>query len=171
MGKGGRPRKYDPIADDISYAIKDMENENAKSLIQKNQIDILDGEARTPLIYSAFSNNVEILEWLLDHDADINHQDRRGWSALHAAAQEGNNHIIELLLKAGANPNLTDSYGNGPLWIATLNAKGVETIPNLLLSAGADSEHKNNAGRSPTDMKNVMASNRKLMADKNETKA
>ncbi len=160
MGKGGRPRKYDPIADDISFAIDEMENVEVKKLINQSQIDVLDGEARTPLIYSAFSNNVEILEWLIDNDANINHQDRGGWCALHAAAQEGHLQIVELLLNRGANPNLIDSYGNGPLWTATMNAKGDETIPNLLIDAGSDANHKNNAGRSPTDIKNTMCYSR-----------
>jgi len=165
VAKGGRPRKYDPIADDISFAIDESRNDEAKNLIASSSVDLTDGEGRTPLIYAAFSGNIEMLKWLIEHKANINIQDRNGWCALHAASQNKHIEAIEILIDSEANLNLTDSYGNGPLWTATMNARGDNTIPKLLLAAGADADHKNNSDRSPNDMVEIMAKNRKLMAE------
>ena len=85
MSKGGRPRKYDPIADEISFAIEEMNNNKAQDLISLSSINMLDGEARTPLIYASFSGNIEMLKWLIDQGADLDHQDRSGICSLHAA--------------------------------------------------------------------------------------
>lgn len=165
MSKGGRPRKYDPIADEISFAIEEMNNTKAQDLISQSSIDILDGEARTPLIYASFSGNIEMLKWLIDQGAEIDHQDRSGICSLHAASQNGHIRIIEKLLESGANPNLVDSFGNGPLWTATMKSKGDETITSTLIKGGADPHHKNNAGKSPSDMMDIISKNLKLMAE------
>ena len=55
---------------------------------------------------------------------------------LEAAARLGRAEVTELLLDAGADPNLLDEYGATPLDFATL----LERIPivELLLNAGAD---------------------------------
>lgn len=165
MAKSGRPRKHDPLADEISFAIGDMKNEKAISLISEASVDILDGEGRTPLIYASFSGNIEMLQWLIHHGSNLDAQDRNGFCALHAASQNGHVKVIGLLLESGANPNLTDSFGNGPLWTANMKSKGDDTIPSLLINNGADPEHKNNAGKSPNDMMAVIRKNLKLMAD------
>ena len=167
MARGGRPRKYEPIADDISFAIAEMNNEEVKSLVSKSSIEVTDGEGRTPLIYAALSGNTEILNWLIELKADVNSQDRNGWCALHAASQNKHPEIIQSLINNGANPNLTDSFGNGPLWTATMNARGDQTIPQMLLQAGANANHKNNSNRSPNDMVAIMTKNLKLMAEQN----
>src|SRR5690554_3405332 len=142
MAKSGRPRKHDPVADEISFAIESMDNDKARELISTVNIDILDREGRSPLIYAAFSGNSEITDWLIKQGANVDLQDRNGWSALHAASQNKHVQIISKLLKEGANPNLTDSHGNGPLWTASMNARGDDTIPNLLRGAGASGDHK-----------------------------
>lgn len=54
---------------------------------------------------------------------------------LHAAALRGQNEAIELLLKHGADINLTDEYGHNGLWHA-VNGSQLETV-KFLLSRGA----------------------------------
>lgn len=62
--------------------------------------------------------------------------------------------MVELLLRAGANSNAIDRHGNGPLWKACYEAGKDCAAPDrlaiisLLLRAGADANHANNAGRS-----------------------
>lgn len=166
MAKSGRLRNHDPIADEIGHAIDRGDNDKAKELIQRSQVNVTDGYGRTPLIYAAFAGNEEMLQWLIEHKADLDAQDRNGWCSLHAAAQNRHRTIIMRLLKNGANPNLTDSYGNGPLWTATMNSRGDEGVTSLLMKAGADPGHKNRAGKSPADVKETIAKNLKQMAEK-----
>ena len=68
------------------------------------------------------------------------------------SAQDRHPAIVESLLQRGANPNLLNWHGNGPLWVAVMNASGDSRIIKLLLAAGANPDAKNAHGRSPRDM-------------------
>ncbi|HEY3655274.1 MAG TPA: ankyrin repeat domain-containing protein [Steroidobacteraceae bacterium] len=72
-----------------------------------------------------------------------------GWTALHFAAQIQSPEVTLLLLDAGASTELRDSYGNTPLWKATMTARGSGEVIALLRRAGADPYAKNNYGNSP----------------------
>ncbi len=152
MTRPGRPRKYDPIADEISLAIQDGNIDIAQKKINEHDTDILDGDARTPLIWSAFYDSRSLLSWLIDKDANLDHQDRNGYCALHFAAQECNDKIVNILLKAGASTELRDVYGNTPLWTAAFNARGNYTVFSALLSSGASLKNENNAGKTVAEM-------------------
>jgi uncharacterized protein len=93
----------------------------------------------------------EFVHWLIEQGADINHQDRNGWTPLHFAVQGKQADIVSLLLDRGANANLHDVYGNGPLWRAAFDARGSYGLVETLVAAGADSNHKNNSDKSPID--------------------
>jgi ankyrin repeat protein len=49
---------------------------------------------------------VALVELLLAHGANVNAQRRDGMTALHAAAYRGHLQVIEMLLQAGANPDI-----------------------------------------------------------------
>ena len=163
MAKSGRLKKHDPIADDVSFAISEGNLEKVQSLLSSVEIDIPDGMSRTPLMYAAAEDKSDILTWLIESGADINAQDRNGWCALHFTAQNQSSEATYLLIKNCANPNLIDSYGNGPLWTAIIRSKGDDTIPDILLTAGADIDHKNNYDKSPKEMKEILRKNRQTM--------
>jgi uncharacterized protein len=152
MGHPGRPRKHDPKAELIQQHIRQGEIDAAKRLIADTDIEILDGEARTPMIAAAFCNQQSLLSWLIERGANINHQDRIGYCALHFAAQNKYVEIASILLDGGAICELRDSFGNTPLWTATFNARGDYSIVELLFRHGASFENRNNAGRTVRDM-------------------
>ena len=54
---------------------------------------------------------------LLDHGADPNARDHKGFTALHRAAEMGELQIVKLLLDRGAFPDL-DAGGHTPLSLA-----------------------------------------------------
>jgi ankyrin repeat protein len=158
MPRGGRPRKHDPISYEIKLFIEKGENEKAINLINSSAVDILDGEARTPLIHAAFYNNIKIILWLIENGANINHQDRNGLSALHAASIYGHIDIIKILLENGADANVIDFYGNNPLLTAThyacLNVATENNyrIVEILLKNGSNPYNKNNYGKTPFEV-------------------
>ncbi len=55
---------------------------------------------------------------------------------------------LEQVLKHGGNPNLEDLEGNTPIFYATYSRRTREKI-RLLLSAGADINHRNQRGETP----------------------
>ena len=70
------------------------------------------------------------------------------FTPLHAACASGHKDIVQLLLKAKANVNALDRYGNTPLYNAARS--GFEQLVEQLLSAGADIEiEKNLEGWTP----------------------
>lgn len=88
---------------------------------------------------------------LVNKGIDINHQDKKEMTPLHFCAQYNNITIAELLLQNGAKVNVTDCYGNNPLWYAVFNANNDYRLVKLLVRYGADALSKNNAIRSPLD--------------------
>jgi ankyrin repeat protein len=99
------------------------------------------------------ANDLEGVKRELAGGADVNQQDDAGYSPLHIAALNGNIAIIETLLRAGANPNLTDKHGNGPLWTAICSGPKdlKKDLLEILVKAGADPDQKNAVGKSPFD--------------------
>ena len=58
------------------------------------------------------SGNIYKVKAALKLGADPNAKHYLGWGALHVAAVNGHRELVELLLKAGADPNLGDDYTN-----------------------------------------------------------
>ena len=83
--------------------------------------------------------------FLIENKANINYVSTEG-TVLMAATVKGNVSMVELLLKNGANPNLTNSTGVTALMYAVQfkNSK----IVNLLLQFKADKLQIDNNGKS-----------------------
>jgi ankyrin repeat protein len=159
MARPGRPRKHDPAADSARQAIDYSSTSTAIALLEKAGVNILDGEAQTPLMHAVIAGKKEVFEWLLANGADVNHQDRNGWSALHFAVSEKRAEFATHLLKLGACVHLQNVYGNTPLWTATFDARGKYDLVKLLLAYGANPNSKNKSNRSPLDMAHVFGDN------------
>jgi len=91
-----------------------------------------DDEGRTPLHWTALSDNLEIVQLLLKAGADPNKSNRWKNTPLCYAAQKGNLETVKLLLKAGANPNQANIDNFTPLYWAA--RKGHLEIVELLKS-------------------------------------
>lgn len=104
----------------------------------------------TPLIIAALHRFHDIMSLLLDHGAAATQGDDDNWTALHFAAQSGDNKAVRLLLDRGAVPDAQEKAGWMPLHLACQN--GHETVVRLLLlrlSGEAVIEQKEAQGRTP----------------------
>ncbi|KAL9095203.1 MAG: hypothetical protein Q9165_002459 [Trypethelium subeluteriae] len=84
----------------------------------------------TPLLQAADRGSRNIVEKLLDNDANIDHKDCYRLSALHIASAKGHTDVVELLSRRGADINARESTRRTPLHLASLNghSKTVEFL-------------------------------------------
>lgn len=103
----------------------------------------------TLLHYAAVIGRKDMVEWLLDHNADVNARDNNGLTPLHYAAAIGLKEIPELLLAHKADVNAKDNNGLTPLHYAA--NFGRQEVPELLLASKADANAKDHNGLTPLD--------------------
>ncbi|CAH0559644.1 unnamed protein product [Brassicogethes aeneus] len=108
------------------------------------------GRNSTPLHLAAGYNNVDVAEFLLEHGADVNAQDKGGLIPLHNASSYGHLDIAALLIKYNTVVNATDKWGFTPLHEAA--QKGRTQLCALLLAHGADPFLKNQEAQAPVDL-------------------
>ena len=65
-------------------------------------------------------------------------------SSLHVAIQNNDHEAVEMFIKAGADVDQQDGYGNPPFIYAATEGIG---YLDILIKAGADVNKENNAGR------------------------
>ena len=104
----------------LVWACKSGCNQVLARLIQAGANLDADPYRGTPLIWAAACNRVETAEWLIDHGATVNRKATFGGpthgggiTALHIAAQNGNLPMVQLLIKRGADPKITDGLHHG----------------------------------------------------------
>ena len=55
---------------------------------------------------SSENGHTQVIEQLLKEHADVNVQNKNGWTALMIASQNGHTHVVEQLLKEHADVNI-----------------------------------------------------------------
>lgn len=75
-----------------------------------------------PLGTAAFVRSVPLARLLLDAGADVDGQEEGGFTALHSAAQNGDDALVCLLLERGADATLTTREGKRPADLARTEA-------------------------------------------------
>ncbi|XP_060795532.1 poly [ADP-ribose] polymerase tankyrase-2-like isoform X3 [Neoarius graeffei] len=133
-------------------ASKSGDLETVKKLCTLQNVNCRDAEGRqsTPLHFAAGYNRVAVVEYLLQHGADVHAKDKGGLVPLHNACSYGHYEVAELLVIHGAVINVADLWKFTPLHEAA--AKGKYEICKLLLQHGADPSKKNRDGNTPLDL-------------------
>lgn len=134
-----------------------------KSLYSQHKIlaDIYDSDGMTPLQHACYKGNKDIVEFLLEHGADVNNTHHlHQYTALHFAALVGNPDLCLTLMTAGAKSHLKNTVGRTAAQMAAFvgnhncvivinnyvpksdieyytSPKGVETKPKLSPSLSA----------------------------------
>jgi ankyrin repeat protein len=85
-------------------------------------VNAVDEEQRTALMFAASGDNTETVSLLLDAGAEINVVDTdEGFTALMHAAAEGQASVVKILLDHAADPDLRDADGDTAKDFATQN--------------------------------------------------
>lgn len=89
------------------------------------------------LLLAAERGSLEIIQFLLDNNAHVNHQCMHGHSALFAAASRGHSQVVDLLLQQpNIRVDLVETLGNTPLTVSI--QKGHVNVCRQLLLANSD---------------------------------
>lgn len=75
----------------------------------------LEGRNSTPLHFASGYNRIAIVEFLLEHGAEVHASDKGGLVPIHNACSYGHYEVTELLIKYGANVNIADLWKFTPL--------------------------------------------------------
>jgi ankyrin repeat protein len=99
----------------LHLAIFGGQEEAARLLLERdadpNALSTNEAVRVPPLGTAAFVRSVPLARLLLDSGADVNGRGEGGFTALHSAAQNGDEEFARLLLERGADPTLTTVDG------------------------------------------------------------
>lgn len=123
----------------------DLDQVNRLLLNPRVNINQVDDNGDTPLIWAALDGNVEIGQRLIESGADVNKVNHGGYTALHNAARASRKDFVVLLLE---QPNISNSINSKTLIGYTALYLAVEyvcvnqgvnlDIVEMLLKSGAD---------------------------------
>ena len=95
------------------------------------------GDGMTALHWAAFNGDVELAQPLLYAGANVAATTRLGaYTPLYLASKHGNDAIVEMLLKAGSDPQKASVAGITPLMMAASSGKA--NVVEMLIDAGAE---------------------------------
>uniref|UniRef100_A0A3Q3M1H7 Ankyrin repeat and kinase domain containing 1 n=1 Tax=Mastacembelus armatus TaxID=205130 RepID=A0A3Q3M1H7_9TELE len=133
----------------LHYTVASGDAESVKHVLSLGaEVNCATSSGYTPLIIAVLFYDVITL--LLEHGAAVNQGDEDQWTALHFAAQNGNDRTVRLLLDKGAIVDAKEKSGWMPLHLASQN--GHETVVRLLLSRLSDEavrQEEEKQGRTP----------------------
>ena len=87
----------------VSVKLNNVEMAEYLLRIGHADVNLCDSSGWTPLRYSAWMGNADMVKLLLKNNADVDAADNEGRTALRAACFSGHQHIVELLLKHEAD--------------------------------------------------------------------
>ncbi|KAL4995041.1 ankyrin repeat-containing domain protein [Aspergillus recurvatus] len=118
----------------------------------------IDSRWPTPLMRAVLRGDLRFIEFLLEAGADANARDIRGCTALKRLTSRGCNlPAMRMLLDHGADPDIADNAGEGPLHLAILTNREAEV--RLLLEYGANRHLSDYDDRSPLERAEDMGNN------------
>lgn len=126
-----------------------LDNRDALSVLVPSMVDkdgvyaSKENECTTLLSYSIVHKSDDCTDYLLNvAHASVNQKNYNGFTALHWAAYKGSSVAINLLLSAGADPNIRTADGKLPVHIAAYsgNLEFLKTVAPLSDMRAVDSE-------------------------------
>jgi ankyrin repeat protein len=90
----------------------------------------------TPLISAIYHDDMQKVDILLDHGADVNLWDDQHETPIYlAVAFEASTNLMYELVKRGADPRIKDSYGNDAFSMAETKSNTAEIVEILKLAS------------------------------------
>ena len=122
-------------------------DEFEKAVIKRNYATRF-ANGMTALHVAAAKNHLGFVEYLINEGCPVNAKNASNSTALHEAVRSGSEVAVATLLANGADPAITDSFGNSSLHIVMPKEKRF-VILTLLLSSNISPNIKDSFGESP----------------------
>ncbi|XP_060043640.1 ankyrin repeat and SOCS box protein 3 isoform X2 [Erinaceus europaeus] len=131
---------YSDTCSTVGLAAREGNVKVLRKLLKKGRsIDVADNRGWMPIHEAAYHNAVECLRMLIRADSSENYIKTKtfeGFCALHLAASQGHWKIVQILLEAGADPNITTSEETTPLFLgANVNCQALDKATPLFIAA------------------------------------
>lgn len=141
---GCTPSIHDCIAQDKLTQAESLlvqDNTRANSLTEKG---------KTPVHAAVYYKDIDALNLLLKHGADLDQADLTGMTPLHDAAQLWRKDEAAWLIEHGADLSAKDIYGDTPAHVAAMVNGG--PMLKLLHDHGANLDAPNNDAKTPAEL-------------------
>ena len=89
---------------------------------------------------SVGTGDCNTVRWLIEQGVDVNHCDKKGFTAVHIAAKQGNLDVLKLLKESGANIHVEDNEGSYSVLLAAIGTGDCNTV-RWLIEQGVDVNH------------------------------
>ncbi|MDT0294449.1 ankyrin repeat domain-containing protein [Mesonia ostreae] len=109
------PKQIDEEGKNIYHLVaRNNKQKNVLSLFTDFNIDVnaLDKDKNTPLMYAASKNTLENVHWLAQRTKNINQQNAAGQTALSLAVEQNKAEVVTYLLDHKAEAQIKDAKGN-----------------------------------------------------------
>jgi len=111
-------------------------------------IDAQDQYGITALMYAAMKGRHEVVRKLVEYKASLEIQSSQRYTALMYAVRDGHTKTVQILLHAGADPNVHGDYGTFEIPLTLAAERGFFPIVRALVAAGANTSlHGGYSGR------------------------
>jgi ankyrin repeat protein len=112
-------------------------------------LEALDYEFMTPLFEAVISDNIQLLEYMIEElKVNLNHTEIQNRTAFYWAACNGDVRVVEYLLTKNVDVNINSSMGRTPLSKSVWNGR-VDIVERLLKVPGIDIDQQDTNSRAP----------------------
>ena len=147
---GGCGLARDATKNPLILALKQNDMRLVQKLVEEDNIDVnmaSNTTNRTILQGASAMGRLPLVQYLLQHGADLHKADNNGVSPLYLAASGGYLPVVRLLVEQGADKDKAHNNGFSPLFIAA--QKGHLGVARYLVEQGADKNKADNKGFGP----------------------
>lgn len=103
-------------------------------------IDAQDQYGASALMYAAMKGRDDVLRQLVEHEANLELQSAQRYTALMYAVRDGHTKCVQILLKAGAKPDVHGDYDTYEIPLTLAATRGYFPIVRALVAAGANTD-------------------------------